>query len=168
MRVFVPATMDMLTRWYSAGVVDADTAFAVTPMLRELYFSGDTEELEYAALSNAARSSLRLLAGAPDAERRRVVLAVDAPVAQPDAGLGPFVVRLSEWPRFDAVAAVHVDQIDAEDAVKAAVAALAALENAQSTGVPRDPAAQDAMEDLDAHELLWYATQEIPDLLAES
>ena len=36
-------------------------AFAVTPALRERYASGDLEELEYVAMTHAARASLRLL-----------------------------------------------------------------------------------------------------------
>ena len=34
------------------------TAYAVTPALREWYAEGDAEELEYAALQEAARASL--------------------------------------------------------------------------------------------------------------
>ena len=37
--------------------------FAVTPALREWYSSGDEEELEYVAMTHAARASLRLLHG---------------------------------------------------------------------------------------------------------
>lgn len=169
MRVFVPATMQLLARWRATGVIDVDTAFAVTPFLREFYASGDTEELEYAAQSDAARSSLLLLAGAPDAPRRRVVLALDAPSAQPDAGLGRSVVRLGERPSFDHVAAAHVDADGAEDAVGAAVVALLEFEDARgSRASSGGRSAQYAIEDLEAHELLWYASQEIPDLLAES
>ena len=57
------------------------TAFAVTPGLREWYIGGDSEELEYAAMSDAARASLRLIDADPSAARRRVVLACDVPEA---------------------------------------------------------------------------------------
>lgn len=166
MRAFVPATMDLLARWHSAGAVDADVAFAVTPALRESYWSGDTEELEYAALTDAARSSLLLLAADPDSVRRRVVLAVDAPGARPDAAAGRSIVRLDGHVRFDAVVAVHVDDADAGDTVRAAVASLE--DERRGGGEPGEPGTSDALDDIDAHELLWYATQEIPDLLTRS
>jgi hypothetical protein len=62
-RVYVPATISLLRRLVSDGELRpvGGTAFAVTPALRESYASGDTEELEYAAMADAARASLRLL-----------------------------------------------------------------------------------------------------------
>ena len=80
MRVYVPATMSMLQRLVADGELRpvAGTAFAVTPALRESYASGDTEELEYAAMADAARASLRLLATGSDGELlRRVVVCAD-------------------------------------------------------------------------------------------
>lgn len=163
-RIFVPATMDLLARWHAAGVVDVDRAFAVTPLLRELYASGDTEELEYAALTHASRSSLMMLAADQSSPRRRVVLALDAAGAQPDAGLGASIVRLAAPPGFDSVSAVHVDGADAESAVVSAVSVLLAREEAKRTGAKAETG-HEAIGELDDHELLWYATQEIPDLL---
>ena len=60
--------------------------FAVTPALREAYASGDAEELEYAAMTEAARASLRLLAADPAAPPRRVVLAAEMPAEQVKLG----------------------------------------------------------------------------------
>jgi hypothetical protein len=62
-RVYVPATISLLRRLVSDGELRpvGGTAFAVTPALRESYASGDAEELEYAAMADAARASLRLL-----------------------------------------------------------------------------------------------------------
>src|SRR5580693_391225 len=93
MRVFLPSTLPALAEALRAGQVgssagsSADPAtgadpgqqfgYAVTPALREAYASGDDEELEYAALTEAARASLRLLASDPAAPSRRVVLAAD-------------------------------------------------------------------------------------------
>ncbi len=51
--------------------------FAVTPALREWYASGDLEELEYVAMTQAARASLRMLHVDTKAPRRRVVLAAE-------------------------------------------------------------------------------------------
>ncbi|MCA1672040.1 MAG: hypothetical protein LC799_07505, partial [Actinobacteria bacterium] len=83
MRVYVPATLHMLQTLVDDGefVPVSGTAFALTPSLRESYATGDTEELEYAAMGEAARASLRLLSaeldGDPKALARRVVVAAD-------------------------------------------------------------------------------------------
>src|SRR6516164_11152291 len=81
MRVFLPSTLPAVALALQAGDVGPGPlpGFAVTPALREAYASGDTEELEYAALTEAARASLRMLAGHPGAPSRRVVLAADLP-----------------------------------------------------------------------------------------
>ena len=82
MRVYIPATWPMLRKLAANDRFDpvGGTAFALTPRLRESYLSGDEEELEYAALSEAARASLRLLAvefglGEDTTPARRVVVA---------------------------------------------------------------------------------------------
>src|SRR6201985_1337288 len=90
MRVFLPSTLPALAEALRAGQVgsgaDADPGpqpgYAVTPALREAYASGDEEELEYAALTEAALASLRMLGGAQAAPPRRVVLAAELPAEQ--------------------------------------------------------------------------------------
>src|SRR5690606_39916834 len=80
MRVYLPATVSMLRELAAKGElapVDG-TAFALTPTLREFYTGGTDEELEYIALLEAARASLRLVAaeldaGTTDPPRRAVV-----------------------------------------------------------------------------------------------
>jgi len=64
MRVYVPATIATLRRLQADGELAAQggTAFALTPALRESYAAGDEEELSYAAMAEAGRASLRLLA----------------------------------------------------------------------------------------------------------
>ncbi|MGY2061002.1 DUF6912 family protein, partial [Nocardia gipuzkoensis] len=64
MRVYVPATVAMLRELVNDRELRAinDTAFAVTPALREAYASGDDDELAEVAMGEAARASLRLLA----------------------------------------------------------------------------------------------------------
>jgi len=64
MRVYVPATIATLRRLQADGELAAlgGTAFALTPALRESYAAGDEEELSYAAMAEAGRASLRLLA----------------------------------------------------------------------------------------------------------
>ncbi len=167
MRVYVPLTLPGLAEAYKTGELGEGlfVAYAVTPGLREWYLSDDIEELEYAALSRAALASLRLLAKEPGAARRRVVIAVDVPdgaaVADPDRGLDPASlgeVRLRGPVPLAKTAAVHVDAGDAEADVAAAADALGAADQG-------DDDAQFTVDGAEDHELLWYATQEIPHLV---
>ncbi|MGV9350080.1 DUF6912 family protein [Streptomyces spiralis] len=167
MRVYVPLTLPGLAEAYRTGELGAGplVAYAVTPALREWYLSDDMEELEYAALNRAALASLRLLAADPDAPRRRVVVAVDVPdgtaAADPDRGLDPAAVgevRVTGTVRLAKAAAVHVDLDDAEADVRAAAEALPAADAG-------DDDAQFVVDGAEDHELLWYATQEIPNLV---
>lgn len=159
MRVYLPATLGMLRKLVSEGKLQpvSATGFALTPALRESYISGSTEELEYAALLDAARASLRLLADDEKERPRRVVISVDADAtARPD--LDAAVVRLAGPVVLEEVAAVHVDTEEAEDAVRTA----ASLIDAADLG---DPDAEFALGDAEDHELAWYAPQELPFLL---
>ncbi|ALC22860.1 DUF6912 family protein [Streptomyces pristinaespiralis] len=167
MRVYVPLTLPGLAAAHKAGELGPGplTAYAVTPGLREWYVSDDIEELEYAALSRAAAASLRMMAGAPDAARRRVVVAVDVPdqaaVADPDqvldvGALGE--VRIAAAVPMSKAAAVHVDADDAVDDVSAAVAALGAADHG-------DDDAQFTVDGAEDHELLWFGVQEIPNIV---
>lgn len=176
MRVYVPATTAALAAYHRDGALGPAplTACAVTPALREWYVSEDAEELEYAALEEAARLSLRLLAAAGATEGagddasgtgasvvpRRVVVAADVPdaVVTPDAAAGRAVVRVDAAVPLKKVASVHVDADDAEADVRAALAVL----DAADAGDDDAGFTVDTVED---HELLWYATQEIADLL---
>ena len=167
MRVYVPLTLPGLAEAYKTGQLGDGPflAYAVTPALREWYLSDDIEELEYAALSRAALASLRLLAADPDAPRRRVVVAVDvsdgAAQSDPDRGLDPAAlgeVRVAGAVRLARAAAVHVDAQDAEADVAAAADALPAADAG-------DDDAQFVVDGAEDHELLWYATQEIPNLV---
>ncbi|MFE9258251.1 DUF6912 family protein [Streptomyces sp. NPDC006879] len=168
MRVYVPLTLSGLSEAYRSGELGPAplTAYAVTPALREwLTYSDDIEELEYAALSRAAAASLRLLAGEPDAPRRRVVVAVDVPdraaTADPDTGLDASTLGevrvLGPVPLAEA-AAVHVDADDAEPDVDAAAAALGAADHG-------DDDAQFTVDGAEDHELLWFGVQEVPNLI---
>jgi hypothetical protein len=168
MRVYVPLTLPGLAEAYKTGELGTGPflAYAVTPALREWYLSDDVEELEYAALSRAALASLRLLAADPEAPRRRVVVAVDVPdgtaSVDPDRGLDPEAlgqVRVTGTVRLAKAAAVHVDLGDAEADVSAAAGALEAADAG-------DADAQFVVDGAEDHELLWYATQEIPNLVA--
>ncbi|WP_225822958.1 DUF6912 family protein [Streptomyces naphthomycinicus] len=169
MRVYVPLTLPALAEAHKTGELGSGpfVAYAVTPALREWYVSEDVEELEYAALGRAALASLRLLAAAPGAVRRRVVVAVDVPdgavSGDPDRGrepsaLGEVTVKVSV--PLAKAAAVHVDADDAEADVAAAADALEAADGG-------DDDAQFVVDEADDQELLWYATQEIPNLVGQ-
>jgi hypothetical protein len=134
------------------------TGFALTPALRESYTAGSADELEYAAMADAARASLRLLAADPEAMRRRVVISadVDGVTVRPD--LDNAVVRLSGPVQLKDIAAIHLDVAEAEKAVTAAVAVIDAADMG-------DEDAEFLLGDAEDHELAWYATQELPFLL---
>ena len=161
MRVYLPATTSTLRRLLLESEVALPlTGFAVTPGLREWYHDDDTEELEYAALTEAARASLRLIDGDADALRRRVVLAVEVPdtevTVRDDLDRG--VVRVGAPVPLASVASIHVDDADAQDAVALAAAAITAADLG-------DVAAQDRVDDAEGFELSWYANQELAGLL---
>jgi len=163
-RVYLPATLNMLRQLLEERQLAAAplTGFAVTPGMREWYLDEDVEELEYAAGRQAARASLRLLDADLAAPRRRVVLAVDVPdsdvTVRDDLDRG--VVRVGAAVPLAAVASAHVDDADAEGAVAAAASAIVAADLGDSQ-------AEDAVDDADAYELAWFATQELAALLEQ-
>jgi hypothetical protein len=162
MRVYLPATSTVLRQLLDAReLAPEQTAFAVTPALREWYVDDDLEELEYAALREAARASLRLLDADAEAARRRVVIAVDTPDAAVEIrdDLDRGVVRLGTAVPLAAIASVHADDADATAAVAAAAQAITAADLG-------DESAQERVDDAEGFELSWYASQEIEDLLA--
>ncbi|MGP2442735.1 DUF6912 family protein, partial [Streptomyces sp. JW3] len=67
-------------------------------------------------------------------------------------------VRVAGGVPLGKAAAVHVDAADAEADVRAAAGALAAADGG-------DDDAQFVVDGAEDHELLWYATQEIPNLV---
>ncbi len=164
MRIYIPATLAMLRTLVDSGelVPIAGTAFALTPMLRESYAAGDTEELEYAAMNEAARASLRLLAAELDGNSevlpRRVVVAADVEGVRLRPDLDDAVVTVAGPVPSSSVAAVHVDVAEAEDAVRSAAAVVVAADLG-------DPDAEFTLGEAEDHEMAWYATQEIPFLL---
>ncbi len=171
MRVYIPATLAMLSQLVADGAMPArsGTAFAVTPTLREAYSHGDEDELGEIALQEAALASLRLLAGEGVGEAggegvegglppRRAVLVAEADGATVRPDLDDAVVRLAGPVALADVIAVYVDNSTAEPAVLAAVAAV----DAADLG---DEDAELTVGDAQDHDLAWYAAQELPFLL---
>ncbi len=157
-RVYVPSTLGRLR-----GIVTGDgigpapfAAHAVTPALREAYVEGGDEEWEYAASSAAAQSSLALLH--EDDSPRRIVVAVDVESSRPADPDDPTVVQVDDVVPMRHVAAVLADTEDAEDDVTAARDAI--LEGSAEAEV--------LSERCLTHELAWWATQEIGDLLEQT
>ncbi len=136
------------------------TAYAVTATLREWYADGDAEELEYAATLAAARASLRLLADDGGAPRRRVVIAAD--VADSDVKPVPDVERASvlitSAVPMSKVASGHVD----DEAVADVIAAAASVVRQADAG---DDDAEFSVDEAQAQDLQWFATQELSDLV---
>jgi hypothetical protein len=159
MRVYLPSTMLGLADALAKGEVGPSPlhGFAVTPALREAYASGDDEELEYVAMLAAARQSLRLLDADSAAPRRRVVLAADVPDAQVSWHAyddEPATVQVSAGIPLKAIASGHVDNLEAVPDVGAAADAITAADAG-------DDDASFTVDSAEAHELAWYATQEL-------
>ncbi|MFE5703332.1 hypothetical protein CJ179_05425 [Rhodococcus sp. ACS1] len=165
-RVYVPATIEILQRLVADQEFDpmSRTAFAVTATLREAYSSGDDDELAEVAMAEAARASLRLIAGrvgesGSDGVRfRRAVVAADIDDVTPRPDLDDAVVRLPGPVTIGRVASVHVDLAEAERDIERAVSAI----DEADLG---DPDAEFVLGDAEDHVLAWYATQELPFLL---
>jgi len=175
MRVYLPATLPLLRRWYDDGRAPVARGFAVTAALRESYRDGDLEELEWVAQQAAARASLELLAADEEAPRRRVVLAMDVPDAalRADPGLvagtaatDPASVTVTGEVARSQWASVLVDDPAASFPATPDGAAIAgAIDVARRGGGGRsDPEGQDRLDDAEAVELGWWAIQELPAL----
>jgi hypothetical protein len=156
-RVYLPTTLVALPGLLRDRRIEGGRACAVTPALREWYASGDEEELEYAALNRAAGLSLTLLADEVRAPRRRVVIAADVADDQvlstreiEAAGDDPAGVEVLGEVPLRLVSAVHVDDEASVPLVRAALV---------------DPEDEMVQGDLDDVDLLWYATQEIDQLV---
>jgi uncharacterized protein DUF6912 len=157
MRVYLPFTLPTLARLLADEQAAPVRGYAVTPALREWYSSGDEEELEYVALTQAARASLRLLHADPRAPGRRVVLAAEVPEEQVVAVAGfdePALVEIKVAVRVRDVLSGHIDDPGATADVRAAVDALPAADSG-------DDDARFIVDGAEGHELLWYATQEL-------
>jgi hypothetical protein len=168
MRIYIPVTLSMLQQLVANGSLRpvSGTAFAVTPKLREAYAEGDDDELGEVVLREAARASLRLLAGAAEDSGqsgdelppRRAVLVADVGDVTLRPDLDDAVVRIGAPVTSDDVIAAFVDNAAAEAQVTAAVAVI----DAADLG---DEDAELTVGDAQDHDLAWYGVQELPFLL---
>jgi hypothetical protein len=165
MRVYVPAMVSMVREALQAGEVRvlSGVGFAVTDPLRLEYPDWSEEDLEYLAMQDASRASLRLLAGSgPSEPSLRVVIAAEveagAVTPRPEADRAVVAVQgVVEWSK---VAAVHVDGADAAEAVREAVDVI----DAADLG---DHDAEFVLGSAEDFDLAWYAPGEITYLVQE-
>ncbi|KAB3522985.1 hypothetical protein GC425_03490 [Corynebacterium sp. zg254] len=161
MRVYIPATFDMLSALKADGEhpIRSGVAFALTPAVREFYTGGDEEELAYTAFLDAARASLRLLASGDEQRfpHRRVVISADIADAslQMSPADGESVVRVSPAVLSIAqLAAIHVDDADAEAATAKAITCI----DEADLG---DEDAELALGDAEDNLMSWYDAKEL-------
>jgi hypothetical protein len=164
-RIYLPSTVSRVRQALAAGSVPvlSGVGFAVTPPLKLEYPDWSEEDLEYLAMQDASRASLRLLAAAgADEPSLRVVIAVDvedaAVTPRPEADRAVVAVRGAvDW---SAVVAVHVDGADASAAVREATAVI----DAADLG---DDDAEFVLGSVEDFDLAWYASGEITYLIEE-
>jgi hypothetical protein len=160
-RVYVPATVALLSTLRAKGELAPAAAHAVTPALREWYAEGDEEELEYVAFTRAAQGALRLLRYDPAAPRRRVVISADLPnsaLRRDDPELGSSVVLVTKPIPLESVAAIHLDSVGAAGDVAAAAEVV-------EEALAGDPDAQFTVDGAEDHELEWYDVTELDGLV---
>jgi hypothetical protein len=159
MRVYLPITLPTLAALFRDGQIGPAPVrgYGVTPALREWYSSGDLEELEYAAMTQAAKASLRLLQADPGAPAQRAVVAADVAdeLAAEAGGFDePALVNIATAIPVSAVVSGHIDDPQAVADIEAAIQALPAADSG-------DDDAQFTVDSAEGHELMWYATQEL-------
>ncbi len=166
MRIYLPGTVSLLRAAVDAGElpVRSGVAFAVTASLRAEYPRWSEEELEYLAMLDASRASLRLLdaAGRQEPPLRVVVAAdVDDATVRPTPDADRAAVAVSGGPlAWRRVASVHLDGADAGSAVRAAAAVI----DAADLG---DHDAEFTLGSAEDFDLAWYAPGEVRYLLQE-
>ena len=190
-RVYLPSTMSGIRRALASGTVPVagGYGFAVTAPLRLEYPDWSEEDLEYVAMQDASRASVRLLAAVQDQggdghrdgggrepaggesarldrvggePLLRVVVAADVSGAavRPRPELDRAVVSVAGAVEWSQVAAVHIDGADAGPAVREAVAVI----DAADLG---DDDAEFVLGSVEDFDLAWYAPGEVVYLLEE-
>ncbi|MEO6712386.1 MAG: hypothetical protein ABIM89_03025 [Mycobacteriales bacterium] len=162
MRVYFPSTFAGLRDLRAGGEIGPAPlhGHAVTPALRESYAVGDTDELEHVAQLAASSDSLSLLHEDRDVPRQRVVIAAEVPdesIKHADDG-DESSVTVTAVVSLSAVDAFLVDDPDCADIIDAAADAWSAAQ----TG---DDDALFMLDEAGAHDLMWFARQELDQLL---
>lgn len=157
-RVYVATTWAGLKQVVTADGIGPAPFFghAVTRTLRAAWPDAEDEELEFAATTAAARTSLGLLTD--EDPPRRVVLAFDAPTVIESDDADPTVVEVGEVVPMRLVAAVLVDTEDAAEDV-------AAARDAWPATLQGDADAEAVVDRCLDRDLAWFAVQEIGELL---
>ena len=163
MRIYVPATLAHLRALLDDNAFDLEggiTAFAVTGALRQWFQSGDEEELEYAATSDAAYAALRFLAADSQLPMRRVVIAADinSSLVHGAPDLARAAVQIEGPLKLSQVESILVDGDDAIPDVTIAARVFSKSETGDSD-------AEFLVSQAEGHELLWYAASEISELV---
>ena len=162
MRVYVPGTTRLLMRLHAEGRFDPPViGRAVTADLRAEFPGADQEMLEYEALADAARASLRLLAEDLALPARRVVLAVDVPDgAVGSVGGDTSCVEISVPVMRRDVAAFMIDDLGDVRIVRTAAAEVSERADRESIDTMVG-----ALAEVDDLSLQWYANQELDKIL---
>jgi len=161
LRIYIPLTVPALRNAVIAGNVTpiGGVVFAVTDDLRAEYPAADDEELEYLAMTDASRASLRLMA-ADGTAWLRVVVAADVPNVEPIPDRDRAAGLVSGPVPWTQLASVHLDGAEAADTVRAA----ALVVDAADLG---DDDAEFAVGSADDIDLGWYAPGEIRYLIED-
>ena len=141
MRVYVPTTLERLQGWYDDDVLAAPfSGWAVTDSLRAEFPDLGEEETEYAVSTAAAEASQQLLLDDLRKRGRRVVVVAELPYSV----------------------------LEADDDSPGAVTVITPLEGRRIAAVLADAVDIPLAGPGDVDDLAWFATQEIPDLLASN
>ncbi|MFY9913230.1 MAG: hypothetical protein WAK18_01080 [Nocardioidaceae bacterium] len=139
MRIYVPTTFDRLRGWYDSGVLASPVAaYAATESVRQTIPDIGDDEAEYAIVSAAAEASQQLLTDDFHEHGRRVVVVAEMPYAS----------------------------VESDPDHPGAVTVVAPIEREQISAALADGHPVALSGHLD--DLSWFATQEIPQLLASS
>jgi hypothetical protein len=155
-RIYLPSSITGLNEMLLSGGVGPVPlhAHAVTDDVRAALPDAAEEEWEYAVLNAAAQESVGLLT--EDDPPRRVVVVAEVGSVTP--GSDGSLVEVNEVVPLRQVVAIHAD---GDDAAEVVAAARAAWHDAEAG----DEAAVAVVERCLDHELGWFATQEIGDLV---
>ena len=158
MIVFVPSTLAAAAHLRSSGSVRGVVGYAPNPELRHLL--GDeqlgAEELDYVALNHAGTAALASGEGSAGEDGTRVVLAVDVSAGSADS-LGAVTLNEFSWTQ---VRSLFADESAAASAVDRARTAVRGLDLVQALLAP------EVAELDDTYDLLWFAPDELDDLIA--